>query len=77
MFVLPFSTIDVENLDIELFMYHVFKVCQYLSIKFAPTKSNGIFNLRLFNQTRTSRATSILSWIARLSRQNQKYLFNG
>jgi hypothetical protein len=29
-----FSTIDVENLDIELFMYHVFKVCHYLSTKF-------------------------------------------
>ena len=34
-FVLLFSTIDVENLDIELFMYHVFKVCHYYcSIKF-------------------------------------------
>ena len=26
-FVLLFSSIDVENLDIELFMYHIFKVC--------------------------------------------------
>ena len=28
-FVLLFSSIDVENLDIELFMYHIFKVCHY------------------------------------------------
>ena len=33
-FVLLFSTIDVENLDIELFMYYVFKVCRYQVIKF-------------------------------------------
>ena len=28
-FVLQFSSIEVENLDIELFMYHIFKVCHY------------------------------------------------
>jgi hypothetical protein len=28
-FVLRLSGIDVENLDIELFMYHIFKVCHY------------------------------------------------
>ena len=36
MFVLLFSSIDVEILDIELFMYHIFKVYHYqlLRIKF-------------------------------------------
>jgi hypothetical protein len=28
-FVLLFSSINVEILDIELFMYHIFKVCHY------------------------------------------------
>ena len=28
-FVLLLSSIDVENLDTELFMYHIFKVCPY------------------------------------------------
>lgn len=41
-FVLLFSAIDVENLDIELFMYHVFKVCHYKSIKFT------LLNLMVF-----------------------------
>ena len=43
-FVLLFSSIDVENLEIELFMYHVFKVCHYRVLNSSYTKSNnGIF----------------------------------
>lgn len=59
-FVLPFSTVDVENLDIELFMYHVFKVCHYQRIEFTLLSAMAFLSKTLQSDTYRSRNFDII-----------------
>jgi len=72
-FILRLSKIDVENLDVELFMYHILKVCR-------PYPPGVVVLIKIFRRSLlqlTRRDNMISSSTARVSHQHPKSRCNG